>query len=123
MIKKENSIASIPTGQNITNKVYYVQGTNKAINNVQNVNYIKKKGKNKKVTFNKDIAIYDVESYKAHNKLFCYNENEDIDGLYRNNDEFNKKYNKFLNKFKNNNNNNMEQQKTNKEEDCCCFII
>ena len=87
---------------------------------IKNPKYI-----NKKVTFNRNVIIYNVESYKEHNKKYCYKEDEEFKNLLRNNYKYgynDYRFKKYLGKFKNN----KKMISPKKEEDSskfCCFIL
>ena len=119
---KNDIIQSIPTGQTINSNGYYIKDSTGKIYFVSNLNNVKKNNNNKKVNFNNKITIYDVESYKEHNKKFCYNINEEDYQYLNSEDKYKENFNKYLKKFKNNNNYNV-QQKTEKSNDCCCILI
>jgi hypothetical protein len=127
MYKNDGSFSPV-----ITNQTGYEQMTNynniintNPNNNVLINNYFNTKkegGIQKKVKFNNEVEIYNVESYKEHNKKFCYNINEEDYQYLNSEDKYKENFNKYLKKFKNNNNYNV-QQKTEKSNDCCCILI
>jgi hypothetical protein len=91
-------------------------------NNVLINNYFNTKkegGIQKKVKFNNEVEIYNVESYKEHNKKFCYNEEEELDNLNKKEFGYNDYYfNKYANQFNNDGNN-----KVKNKSECCCIIL
>ena len=119
MNKNNNSFSSIPTYpgyqnyNNINNNYPY---SNNQINNYVNLNTDKKK-----VTFNRDVVVYNVESYKAHNKKYCYNEDENYEHLFgKKKDGYNDYYyKKYASQFGNSKNSIKKEDKN----DCCCIII
>ena len=111
MIKNDNSFFSIQT--NITQ--------NKEIIN-KNVNNFNKKKSNKKVSFNNNVVVINVESYKDYNKLYSYDE-EDIYNNYIMKDEYQNHFENMIN-----NNNNIAKKmgtpkQTKKENECCCNLF
>ena len=67
-------------------RAIYSQQTNKNSNQILNKNLegnntIQKPKKN--VTFNENIIIYDVESYKELNKLLTYDDKQGLEEYYR----------------------------------------
>ena len=68
MKKNENSFSYLSTSHN--SKEMNINGYNE--------NIATKKKQLKKVNFKETITIYDVESYKEHNKMFTYNEQEGL---------------------------------------------
>lgn len=119
----KNIFQTITTDKGINNNANYIQGTNTIIN-TNNSNDLTKRNMNKRVTFNDEVIIYNVKSYKEHNKKFCYNEDETYQHLYNKTYGYNNSYsnvNKYLNKYKNNNN--ISQQNGKDKSDCCCIIL
>lgn len=80
----------------------------------------------KKVQFNDTVVIYNVESYKQHNKEFCYDEQEGFE-------EFSKEFpDYFARRFNNYNNNqntysnayrNPNVTRKYVDPECCCIIL
>ena len=112
MSKNVNSFSSIPTTPGYIYNNYPNQ-----INNYVYTN------NNKKVTFNKDVVVYNVESYKEHNKKFCYNEDEQYAHLFEKKEQgYNDYYfKKYANQF-NNHRDSFKKENKNKD-DCCCIIL
>ena len=113
MNNKTNSFSSAPIYygyQNNNNLIQYYPNTNCT-------NLVTKKN-NKKVTFNTDVVVYNVESYKAHNKKFCYNEDEEFENITKSgyNDYYYKKYSRQFNNLK-------DSKKKKEENNCCCIIL
>ena len=108
MIRNDYSISSIQTN-NTRNK----QIINKNANNFN-------KKKNKKVTFNNNVVVINVESYKEFNRLYSYNE-EDIINNYIMKDEYQNYFNS-INKYNNKGQRKMETPKK-KGDECCCNIF
>ena len=120
MINNAKTISSIPTGQTINSNGYYIKDATGKIYFVRNANNVKKNNNNKKVNFNTNVTIYDVESYKEHNKKYCYNVNEEDYQYLNNDDKYKENINKYLNKFKKNNNYTVQNKV--EKSDCCCII-
>ena len=136
------TLSSVPTHQTMQYSNSSSQNSNQIKNN--NIN----KNITKKVKFNTDVEVYKVESYKEHNKKFCFREEEELNDLYEiengkqfdpnskskfknlkssiiKNDTLNKNnnYNNY-NSYNNNNDYFNNYQKSNKEKsDCCCIIF
>ena len=108
MIKNDNSIFSIQT--NITQ--------NKEIIN-KNVNHTNKKKSNKKVSFNNNVVVINVESYKDYNKLYSYDE-EDIYNNYALKDEY---QNHFENMINGGGVSKKMGTPKKKEDECCCNLF
>ena len=116
MYKNTSPFYYLPTnqynnGENIIyNNIYYIPPSNE--------NNIKRKGKQKNVSFNNNVQIINVESYKEYNKLYSYdieeiNDNflkEEENNYYFENKKIDNKYRKSLISRK-------------KEEKCCCIIL
>ena len=78
---------------------------------------ILKKKSNKKVSFNNNVVVINVESYKEYNKLYSYDE-DDIINNYNLKDEYQNNFENMIN------NNNIEKKiGTKKENDCCCNLF
>lgn len=118
MYKNESSFSSLPTSHNSNT------GINKQI-----LKTPLEKRHLKTVTFNDSVVIYSVESYKDHNKKFCYNEEEGLAEFYKEfpseyNSRFVGKYNKSYNYdryFGGFRNPNVTRRNVNPE--CCCNIM
>ena len=113
MSKNDGSFASIQTYPNS--------------NEVTSDEIICKKRKSEKnVSFNETIVIYNVESYKEHNKQFTYNEEEGLAEFYKslpfghNTKLFGPFKQNFLRNTVINTNPNLRQ---NVDPDCCCIIM
>ena len=132
------TLSSVPTHQTME----YSNSNSQISSQIKNNNI--NKSNTKKVKFNTDVEVYKVESYKEHNKKFCFKEEEELYDLYEieNGKTFDSntksKFNNLkssiikndtLNKhnnYNNYNNNNYfnNYQKNNKEKsDCCCIIF
>ena len=75
-MKNEISLSNLPTHTTINYpNSSNLLSTQKNYNNA-NKNIIKK------VKFNYDVEVFNVESYKEHNKLFTFKEEEEIKDLY-----------------------------------------
>ena len=100
-----NSINSFPTKK--YSKFKYSLTTKD--DNINNNNQFKRKKSNKKVKFNDNIEIVNVESYKQYNK---------IDEEYFN-------INSYIANYINQNNPNTNNNKINRKKcsDCSCYII
>ena len=119
MNKNENSFSSLPTSHN----------SNIGISNGQNLKNINEKRQLKTVTFKDTVIIYDVESYKEHNKKFCFNEEEGLAEFYK---EFPSEYNsRLFSKYSDKNNfnryfggfRNPNVTRRNVDPECCCNIM
>ena len=139
-MQNEVTLSSIPTTKTINYSNSYSQISNQLKTNNINPN------KTKKVKFNTDVEVYKVESYKEHNRKFCFREEEELYDLYEmengkqydgnskskfnnlkssiiKNDTLNK-HNYYNNQNNNNNNYYNNYQQNNKEKsDCCCIIF
>ena len=133
MYKNKNSFSS--TSSNYSKNIKKENYENVYFNNCKNVldtsNNI---GVNKKVQFNNNIEMIYVESYKEHNKLLCFNEEDINNNVFLINKKQNyfenrrniRKRNKNRNNYRKRNNSKIEMNKiTNKKEEgkCCCIII
>ena len=122
MNKNYNSFSSLPTFQgyknNNNNLNYIYPNSNNQIRNYVNFNT---NNQQKKVTFNKDVVVYNVESYKEHNKKFCYKEDEQYEYLFgkKKNGYNDYYYKKYSNQF-NNPKDSIKKEDNNK---CCCIIL
>ena len=96
------------------------------------INRIKKnlpneKKEEKKVRFNEIIVIYNVESYKQHNKEFTYDEEKGYEEFTREfpnyfANQYNQyKNNKYFNGIKAYGNPNVTRKYV--DPDCCCIVI
>ena len=124
MNKNENSFSSLPTSHN----------SNARINNEPKLENLSQKRNLKAVKFNDTVVIYSVESYKKHNKEFCYDEKEGLAEYYK---EFPSAYDsKMFAKYKNYNNYNYNNRyfgggefrnpnvtRRNIDPECCCYIM
>ena len=100
---------------NINSNIPFQQSQNEIIDYKKKQNL--KQGK--RVTFNNDIVIFPVESYKEHNKNNCYIECEDDDDI-NNNEQTNYYYKNYANQFNNLRNSIKKEDKNSK---CCCTIL
>ena len=124
MYKNDGSFSPVITNQtgyeqmtNYNNNINTNPNNNVLINNYFNTK--KEGGIQKKVKFNNEVEIYNVESYKEHNKKFCYNEEEELDNLNKKEFGYNDYYfNKYANQFNNDGNN-----KVKNKSECCCIIL
>lgn len=116
MNKNESSFSSLPTSHN----------SNELIKNVIIGNKQGEKKNNKKVRFKETVEIHSVESYKAHNKLFTYDEQEGLAEYYK---EFHivpfeqKKKGSGDAFFQQYNCSNPNITRRNVDPQCCCNII
>lgn len=112
MNKNDGSLSSIQTYPNS--------------NEVTNNEISQKRKKGKIVSFNETIVIYNVESYKEHNKKFTYNEEEGLSEFYKSlpfghNTKLFGPFNKTF--VKNTVINTNPNYRRNVDPDCCCIII
>ena len=121
MYKYESSYSTYPIYQ-----TGYEGMINKSIIYPYNYRIKNPKYINKKVTFNRNVVIYNVESYKEHNKKNCYNEDEEFENLlkkkYKDGCYNNYYFKKYSGKFKNNKKM-IIQKKGEDNSECCCIIL
>ena len=105
------------------NPISYIQTNNTQNNEIanKNTNMINQTKNKKKVRFNNNVVVINVESYKEYNKLYSYDE-DDICNNYLMKDEY---QNYFENAINNNNYNIRKKYETSKkkEDECCCNIF
>ena len=125
MYKNDDSFSPVVTNQTgYEQMTYYNNHINtNPNNNILINNYFNTKkggGIQKKVKFNNEVEIYNVESYKAHNKKFCYNGEDELENLNKKEYGYNDYY---FNKYANHFNTNDENNKVKNKSECCCIIL
>ena len=108
------------------NRIAHLESMQDKVLYLKNMN---EKRQLKTVTFKDTVIIYDVESYKEHNKKFCFNEEEGLAEFYK---EFPSEYNsRLFSKYSDKNNfnryfggfRNPNVTRRNVDPECCCNIM
>lgn len=112
MLNNQHSLYTLPMNQ--TQNQLINENINK--NNLDNT-------KKKKVTFVETVTVYDVESFKAINKLLTYDENEGLKEFYKTSPYKHNFYDyKSLYDHKHNRNPNYRVRKNPNSNECCIML-